>query len=225
MNVQRSGSLASAALLAAALVVAACGSSSSPGSTAGGGNPGGNQGASLPGVGGGSCSVSVTGDMTASWQKTQDSGSVLVSYWLSASEKALLESSPGEESFLLNCQSDNGSVSLYTTNGTTGTQFPKAPGAYVISAGGIMGADTPGQVSLLVTFNDDSLWRVAEPGTFTVTTFTGSRFAGTFQARLSKLGDDLQTVVGTANLSGTFDFGCTSGGCSQSRSSRQVAIR
>ena len=218
MNIRRSTSIMAGLLLASALAVAACGSSSAPGSS---GAPGGGSTSrpsvglpgNLPAVGGGSCTVNVTGDVTASWTDQQDMSSVLITYWLGDSERAVLKMSPGEESFLFNCQSDQGTISMYSTTDTTAAQFPKAPGSYVIAAAGLLGGGDAGQVSALVTVGKDTIWKIAEPGTLNITTFNGSKFAGTFQAKIQKLGDDLSTVVATATLSGTFEFGCTAGGC------------
>ena len=220
MNVQVRGH-AFAALMVLAFAAAACGNSASSGgagspagSPAGGTATGGISDRSYPAAGGGSCSVTVSGDVTASWQRKQDASSLMVTYWLSESEREFLDMTAGEESFLLNCQSDKGTISLYNTSGTTAAQFPQAPKSYVIASGGILGGGEPGQISMLVTLQDtSSIWKVSEAGTFEVTTFTGSKFAGTFQAKVAKVGDDLKTVVATATVSGTFDFDCTSGGC------------
>ena len=218
MNIRRSTSISAGLLLASALAVAACGSSSAPGSTGGpSGDPTTRATSKVPGdlpaVGGGSCSVSLTGDVTASWTDTQDLSSVLITYWLGASERAVLKLPDGEESFLFNCQGEAGQLSMYSTGDTTSAQFPKAPGTYVIPKGGILGGGEPGQASMLLTLGEDTFWRVAEPGTLNITTLNGSKFAGNFQAKVQKLGDDLKTVVASGTLSGTFEFGCTGGAC------------
>jgi hypothetical protein len=209
MRVRRPAIL-TAVVFVSAFALAACGGSSGgPGKSAAtpGGNPSGNTEKG--------CTVQIAGDLSTSWQSPQDSGSVLVSYWLSATERSSLSMAQGEESFLINCQSTAASgLSLYSTSGTTTAQFPKAAGQMVIGAGGILGSNEPGQVSLLFSSGDESLWRVSEAGRFTITTLSGSRFAGTFEAKIEKLGDDLQTVTGHATVTGTFDFSCTAGGCS-----------
>ena len=209
------------ALAILAIVVAACGSSAS---TAGfvnsspGGNPGSSSAASiglpnLPAAGGGSCSVKVTGGTEVSWASPQNTGSLLVGYWLGASELAVLSLGPDAAYLLMNCQSDTGSVSLYTTNGTTTAQFPEKPGTYVIEAGGLLGDTKPGEIQALVTFHDDSLWRITEPGSFVVTAFDGHHVAGTFAIKIGKQSDDLQSIVATATVSGTFDLNCMATAC------------
>jgi hypothetical protein len=223
MNIRRTGSSLSALLLVSAFALAACSSSAAQGSAAPGStdDAGDSAAATLPGgapdlpaAGGGSCSVTVTGDVSASWTQPQDMGSLLVTYWLSTSEREFLDMTSGDESFLMNCKSDQGSISLYSTNDTTAAQFPMAPGSYVVAASGILGGGDAGQVSALVTIGEDTLWRVPEAGTFNITTFDGHKFAGSFQFKIERLGDDLKTVEASATLSGTFDFGCTSGACS-----------
>jgi hypothetical protein len=218
MHIKRSMGAVAALLMVSAMAVAACGSSSAPGGSNGGigdlpGDLPGGLPSNLPAVGGGSCSVNVTGDVTASWTQNQDVSSVMVTYWLGDSERAVLQMSPGEENFLFNCQSDQGTVSLYSMNDTTAALFPEGPGQYVIPGGGVLGGGDAGQVSALITIGKDTLWRIAEPGTFTVTTLNGSRFTGSFQMKIEKLGDDLTTVVATATLSGTFDWGCSGTAC------------
>ena len=160
-----------------------------------------------PPVGGaGTCKVTITGGLTASWDSTQSKASAIVSYWLSpASHKVL---SPTGESFLMNCDGTDGSVSLYTANGTTAAQFPQAAGSYVIPVHGL--AVKTGTVTAAVTTTKGGLlWQIAEPGTFNVTTLDGSKFAGTFQMKIAEIGADLKLTGTTATVSGTFDLACS----------------
>jgi hypothetical protein len=208
-----------AALCALALVVSACSRGSSPGSSAGPSAAGDTSALSvpqLPAAGGGSCTVAITGDVSKSWTASQTMGSLLVSYWLSPAEAAVLSLSADEAYFIMNCQGSDGSVSFTLTNNTTRAQFPEAPGTYVIpAAGGLLGlGGDPGQVGMLLSLHDSAIWNATEPGTFKITTFGGGKFAGTFQAKVGKLGDDLKTIAATATLSGSFDLSCTSQGCS-----------
>ena len=177
-----------------------------------GGNPTGTPGGGGDLVGGGAgCSVSITGDATYSWTSPQSSASVLVSYWYTDAERTQLSMAAGEESFLMNCESDTASLSFYTTTATTAAQFPKAAGQMTIGSGGLLGSSDPGKVTLLFAPKDKSLWEVPEDGTFTIKTLSGSRFSGSFQAKLERLGEDLTTVTAKATLTGTFDFTCTLG--------------
>jgi hypothetical protein len=161
----------------------------------------------VPPVAGGWCKVTITGGLTTSWESNQDKASVVVSYWLSpAAHKTL---SANGESFLLNCGNGDASMSFYTTNGTTAAKFPQAAGSYVINPQGTVA--TPGTVAATAAMSKGGLlWRVAEPGVFTVTTLDGSKFAGTFQLKIAEVGDDLKLTGKTASVSGTFDFACSS---------------
>ena len=203
------------AVVAVALALSACGSSAStPGP--GGAGPTGTGGGDLPigslpampAAGGGSCQVSVIGDVTASWTAKQDLSSVMLSYWLSPSNRTVLSLKDGEESLILNCQGTAGSVNFLSPSGTTSALFPKSPKSYVIPVGGILGGADPGEISMLFNLKDKSIWKVIEAGTFNVTTFGGGKFAGTFSAKVGKVGEDLKTVVATATLSGSFEMGC-----------------
>jgi len=202
------------AVAAFAIVAAGCGSgaaSGGPGATGQNGNPAASLPA-MPAAGGGSCQINITGDVTASWQAKQDSGTLLVSYWLSASSRQMMALTG--EALIFNCKGSAGSVSFTTPSDTTATDFPKSPKDYVIPAGGILGGATPGQISLLVNLNDHNIWKVTEPGSFNVKTFGGGKFAGDFSIKIGKTGDDLKTIVANAVISGTFDLGCTGDACS-----------
>lgn len=204
-------------IAAMAIVASACGSSAStagPGRTLAPGEsaqvtlPAGLP--SMPAIGGGSCSVNITGDETKSWTSPQTMGSLLISYWLTPANRTLVALKAGEESLIFNCESAGGSVSFLTTNETTSAQFVKGPKEYVISAGGLLGGD-PGKIKLLLNLKDESLWKVIEDGSFKITTFTGSKFSGTFSAKLAKADDMLKYTAGTAVITGTFDLNCSIG--------------
>jgi hypothetical protein len=210
---------------ALAIAAGACSSSSStagPGATAGAGGtgPASNPSAAMPALslpvmpaaGGGSCSVNVTGDKTVSWEAKQDMSSLMVSYWLSAADRQML--SLDGENLILNCKGSGGSVSFMLGSGTTAADFVKGPKDYVIAAGGLLGGNVAGQISMIFGFDDKSIWKVTEPGSFKVTTLGGGKFAGTFTAKIGKSSDDLQSIVANAVLSGTFDMGCTGSACS-----------
>jgi hypothetical protein len=165
----------------------------------------------LPGIGGGSCSVNVTGDVTKSWTDSQSASTLLVGQWLTPASKAILKLPEGEASLIFNCESDGVSVNFLTTNDTTTAQFIQGPKDYVISAKGILGGGDPGQIGMLINFKDDSLWKVIEPGSFKVTTFNGNTFAGTFTAKIAKADDSFKYTAGFATITGTFDLKCTTG--------------
>lgn len=203
-------------VVALAVVAAGCGGSSSagvssPAATGQNGSPA-LPSVVMPAAGGGSCQVDISGDVTTSWHATQDLSNLMVSYWLSASSREAL--SLTGEALLLNCKGSGGSVSFTTPDKTLSADFPKSPKDYVVPAGGILGGAQPGQVSMLLNLNDHNVWKVTEAGSFKVTTFGGGKFAGTFSVKVGKSGDDLKTIVATAVVSGSFDFGCTGDACS-----------
>jgi hypothetical protein len=215
-----------AAALAVALVVAACGGSAStvaPGASGDNGATGAtpasvdathaDQTFVMPAGGNGSCSVNITGDVTRSWTAKQDMGTLLVTQWLGKASRSMMSLKDGEESLILNCKGTGGSISFMTAAGTTSAMFPKGPKQYVISSGSLLGSDTAGEIGTVINLGDKLIWAVAEPGTFTVTTFGGSKFAGTFSVKL-KATEDLQTRAANATLTGTFDLSCTGDACS-----------
>ena len=212
-----------ASLIAALAVVAAACSIGGATATPGAGGQGSTEpGSSQPAVvasfasaGGGSCGVQIDGDVTKAWHTDQTTATLLVSYWLSPSGRSLLGVQDGTEEFLFNCQSDQGpSISLTSTAGTTAAQFPKAPGTYVIEPSGLLGDHKPGEIQALINLKDGGLWNVAENGTFTITSFSPSHLAGSFNMKIAKSGANLQSIVASATVSGTFDLGCTGDACS-----------
>ncbi len=210
-----------AAVLAAALVASACSSSAStvaPGASTGNGGNGGNATAAtksfvMPPGGNGSCSVNISGDVTKSWTAKQDMGTLLVSQWLGTSSRSMMSLKDGEESMILNCKGDGGSISFMTADGTTSAMFPKGPKTYTISTGSLLGSDAAGEIGTVINLNDKLIWSTAEPGTFTVTTFGGGKFVGTFSVKI-KATADLQSRAANATLSGSFDLSCTGDACS-----------
>jgi len=206
-----------AAVVAVALVVAACGSSGSSAVPATAGQsqaPAASAATSggdvvpsfvMPAGGNGACSVNIAGAVSRSWTGKQDMGTLEISQWLGESSRSMLQLKPGDEMFILNCKGDTGSIDFTSPQGTTESQFPKV-GDSVVAAGGILGGGDAGQLSVLVNLKDQQLWHVKAPGTFTVTTFGGSRFAGTFKFTIT-------SDAGDADVTGQFDLSCTGDAC------------
>ena len=158
-----------------------------------------------PVSGAGSCKVTLSGGLTASWDTQQTKASGVVSYWLNPAVKQVLSATG--ESFVMSCDGADGAISLYTTNTTTSVQFPEAAGNYVI--GGLGTVSTPGLVIAIVAPTGTNLWNITEPGTFNVTTLNGSKFEGTFQIKIAEQGPDLKLTGKTATVSGTFNLACS----------------
>ncbi len=163
-------------------------------------------------AGGGECSVSLTGDVGTSWKQQQTAGTLLVSQWLSPSERQAVTLAEGQASFIFNCEGGTGSISFILGSGTTEQQFPEAPGEYVIAAGGVGATPTSGQMVLLVNLHDRSSWSVSEPGIFRITSFGNSKLAGSFDAKLNQTNEQ-GVLSGTATITGTFNLGCTGSRC------------
>jgi hypothetical protein len=212
-----------AAIAAAALIVSACSSSGSTPVAASGapasepaaasGSAAATSGSAaatdtfvMPAAGSGSCTVNITGAVTASWTAKQNAGTLLVSQWVSASQLAVLGMTPADEAFIFNCKADAGAIDFTSTAGTTVDQIPVAPAEYVIPAAGLTDHN-PGQLAVLISLHDGNLWRVAQDGSFKITTFGGSKFAGSFQF-------DISSDAGAATVSGTFEESCTGDNCS-----------
>jgi hypothetical protein len=202
-----------------ALAVAACGgsaSSAAPGSTSTAGatkDGGAVPTVDIPAAGGGSCKVEVTGDVTKSWESKQTQGTLLLSQWLSDKSRKVLSLADNEEAMLLNCGSGKSSVNFTTAAGTTSAQFKAGPGSYVIAAGGMLGGGSaPGEIGLLFNADDSKVWGAEEPGTFTVTTFGGGKFIGTFSVKVVT-SFDTGTTHSHATITGSFDLGCTGDAC------------
>jgi len=163
-------------------------------------------------VGGGSCAVQVSGNVTSDWQRPQDSSSVLVSYWLSAAEREMLGQEG--ESFLVNCDGgDKGYLNLNSPTGSTVETFPKASGTYEIAASNAT-EQVPGTVNAMITLPGEDLWAVAAPGKLEVSRLDGSRFTATFEFPVGRWQPGAaEGVQAEATVTGSFDFACTSGGC------------
>jgi hypothetical protein len=76
----------------------------------------------------------------------------------------------------------------------------------------IAATSAPGRLSLLFNANDDKVWGAKEPGTFTVTTFGGGKFAGTFSVKIVT-SFDTGTTHSHGTITGSFDLDCTGDAC------------
>jgi hypothetical protein len=197
-----------------AIAATACGSGGSTAAPRSGGQGSTEPGATEPAAvvpsfaaaGGGSCGVQIDGDVTKSWHTDQTTGTLLVSYWLTPGDRTLVGVANGDEELLINCQSDEGSISFTTTAGTTAAQLPKAAGTYVIER-------KPGEIQTIINLKDSKVWNVTAAGTFEITSFTPSSLAGSFNFKIGRSDVGSQTVVATATVSGTFDLACTGSAC------------
>jgi hypothetical protein len=205
-----------------AIAATACGSGGSTTAPRSGGQGSTAPGATEPAVvvpsfasaGGGSCGVQIDGDVTKSWHTEQTMATLLVSYWLTPGDRTMVGVANGEEELLINCQSDQGSISFTTTAGTTAAQLPKTAGTYVIETGGLLANRKPGEIQTIIDLKDSKAWRVTENGTFEITSFTPSHLAGSFTLKIGTSDSGSETIVASATISGTFDLACTGSACS-----------
>lgn len=233
-----------AVFVIAALAFAACGGDDDDNGGGGFAGPGGSgdskesstkaTGGSTSGGGGsaasnnGSCEVSVTGDVSATWKGRGGASAVGSDYWYSVDEmkkivgtlKSANESvddamkkDPRLYLLILNCTSTEGggknSISLFPSNSSKYKDVPFQPGEYVIpKQGGLGGVENPGEFGVLLSVGDGS-FKVAEAGKLKITKFDKTGIAGTFIYK----GEEgfAQGTPKKVSVEGKFDFACPAG--------------
>ena len=126
-------------------------------------------------IGGGTCSVSLTGAHNAEWSDEQNTGSGLVTYWLTEEQRGVWGDSL---SIIANCTGDGESnFSLLSSTEADESSVPMAPGTYELTPGGALGGN--GVWSVLMTVDgSDAIFGITEPGgTLEVTEFDEDTFA------------------------------------------------
>jgi hypothetical protein len=126
-------------------------------------------------VGGGSCSVSLSGAYDAEWSEEQNSGSGLVTYWLSEEQKGILGDGL---SIIANCTGDgDSSFSLLSSTEADESSIPMAPGTYDLEPAGALEASGPWSI-LMVVDGAEAIFGITEPGgTLEVTEFDDDTFS------------------------------------------------
>lgn len=177
----------------------------------------------------GSCSATVSGDVSAEWTGNGGAAAVGTDYWYTEDELREQYEFFGDESrsfddvyasgepitalLLLNCGTSAPSVSFYPSNATTKDHVPFGPGSYEIAGGGdILGsADAePGVFTALLSLDDDAVWG-STGGTFEITEWNAEHIAGTFSFGIT---EGFADPARTAQVDGTFDFRCFATACS-----------
>jgi len=121
-------------------------------------------------AGDGSCSVTLTGSVEASWGEQQNTGSGMVSYWFGDMERSLMGDGL---KIIANCTGDDGSnFSLLSSNEADETSVPHAPATYELTeSGGLLGSSGLWSV-LLTVAGSDTVFRIADAGgTLEITEF------------------------------------------------------
>jgi hypothetical protein len=126
-------------------------------------------------IGGGTCSVSLTGAHNAEWSAEQNTGSGLVTYWLTEEQRGVWGDSL---SIIANCTGEGESnFSLLSSSESDESSIPMAPGTYELTPGGALGGN--GVWSVLMTVDGfDAVFGITEPGgTLEVTEFDEDTFS------------------------------------------------
>ena len=158
----------------------------------------------MPSVGGGECSVRVTGDKQAEWSESQNVSTASISYWYGDQERALL----GDDfTWLVNCSGvGNDGLSVFTGD-VTADQVPMAPGTYDLPPGAsLFGGSTSGPfIVMLVLADSETTWGIAEPGgTLTIDEFDEGRLRFTVDAPFEDSLANLGSEEGTLHLNAEF---------------------
>ncbi len=158
----------------------------------------------------GTCTVTITGAMTATWEGLPGSAGATYGPWISAEQQEAGGGSVGavpDSYFVANCSVSGGRAVTFSANGS----IPQHPAVYRFhrgtgSAAGGQSADDLLQVH--ISTDGGTLWTVAKEGKLTITAFDGKHVAGQFDLDIAPVGDHPAT---TAHLSGSFDFTNTTG--------------
>lgn len=160
--------------------------------------------ASAPSTDGGSCEVTVTGDVTANW--TSGGGTAAVGYgpWFAGGGL-------DDTFFILSCIGPGESIISFGAN--VDSRIPMAPAVYTLSVGSniLGGTDQPDPIHSQVSIDGtDTNWGVREPGTFTIIEFDDAHISGTFDIpvhdSLAKIVDPNAVGKGNATVTGTFNY-------------------
>ena len=227
------------AILAALLffpALAACGGDDDddPSSNSPFGKDSSNSGSSTNIKGKGECEVTVTGDVQTSWKADGGADAVGSDYWLSDDElrKALefLASGSGDQKkkevdeamkddprffiLLVNCipgDEEQGSLTLSPSADAKYADVPFKPGEYVIAQGGVLGSTKNAkEFSVLLSTDQETLWKVSEDGALKITKWDSSGIKGSFNFKAEEA-FGMDTTPKTINVSGSFDFPCADG--------------
>ena len=182
----------------------------------------------------GECEVTVTGDVETSWEADGGADAVGSDYWLSDDELRtaleFLASGSGDEKkkevdeamkadprffiLLVNCIPDDetkGSLTLSPSSEAKYGDIPFKPGDYVIAQGGVFGsAEDPKEFSVLLSTDEESVWKVSEDGTLKITKWDNSGLKGNFSFKAEEAFAAGATPK-KISVSGSFDFPCAGG--------------
>ncbi len=126
---------------------------------------------------GGSCTVNVEGDATASWTSPGGPSALSIDYW-SIDDNPVTD---GAFSWTVNCPGPGMSaLSLVAAKGVNEAEIPFGPKSLVVRANV---DDAKGELQQLFSLegNEDVVWELETPGTVEITMFDDEHIAGTFE--------------------------------------------
>jgi hypothetical protein len=153
----------------------------------------------------GSCSVELTGVVTASWTGTAGDTGATYGPWISADhQEAAGESvAPVPDTYFVATCSGSGGQSVSFTGGGS---IPRRPAVYRFRHT-TTGQSPDDLMQVLVTPDGTALWTVADNnGKLTIDAFDDHHVAGEFELTIAPIGGPVTT---TAKVTGTFDFADT----------------
>ncbi|MGB8859094.1 MAG: hypothetical protein WCC60_07560 [Ilumatobacteraceae bacterium] len=156
---------------------------------------------------GGSCHVTVTGDLTTEWSSGGGSSSVGYGPWVGSPGVTTMIGALDESFFVINCDSGTDDYVGFLTQNDA--KIPMEPATYTIPAGTSALSDNGvGMIAALVTFaGSDTNWMLSGDGQLVITAFDNDHIAGTFTLPMT---DALSAMTGTSEgdvvVTGEFDL-------------------
>jgi len=162
----------------------------------------------------GSCTVTVTGDVTAEWVAAGGAASVGYGPWFEGPAITTSIGDTDETFFILDCDGgdggDGGDGNYVGFLGQNEIPIPMAPATYVISAGdSLFGSSSDGPIGVLISLEStDTNWKLNGAGELVITEFDSDHIAGGFTLPITDAFAELNgTSKGDAVISGTFVLG------------------
>jgi len=155
----------------------------------------------------GSCNVTVTGDVTATWASGGGSSAIGYGPWLTAPGTTSVLGPLDESFFILNCDSNAGNYVGFITN--SDVEIPMQPASYPVPVGvTAMGTGSAGPLGTVITLDGtDTNWMLSGDGELVITQFDDHHIAGHFTLPVTDAEAAITgTTKGNAVINGTFEF-------------------
>ena len=158
-------------------------------------------------VAGGSCHVTVVGDINAEWTSSGGSSSVGYGPWVGSPGVTTPIGALDESFFVINCQdSTDNYVGFLSQNEA---KIPMEPATYVLPmSSSTLGSTDTSPIASLVTFQDsETNWVLMSNGELVITEFDDEHIAGRFTLPVTDAFAEMTgTSEGSAVITGEFDF-------------------